>query len=73
MTSRDENMKFAYQPINNESYSISFRKPGIKLSKPLNFNVIKLRETLAKHKGVEIIVKKYKRRFQGAWEELSEK
>jgi hypothetical protein len=73
MTSRDEIVKFAYQPINNESYSISFQKPTVKLSKPLNFNIIKLRETLARYEGVEIIVKKYKRRFQGAWEELSER
>ena len=73
MTSRDENVKFAYQPINNESYSISFQKSRVNLSKPLNFNIIKLRETLAKHKGVELIVKKYKHRFQGAWKELSEK
>lgn len=73
MTSRDENVKFAYQAINNESYSISFHKSDVKLSKPINFNLKMLRETLLKHKGIDPIVKKYKRRFQGAWEELSEK
>jgi hypothetical protein len=72
MTSND-NLKFAYQPINNESYSISFKKTDIKLSKPIKFNLTKLRETLAKYKGIDAIVKKYKRRFQGAWEELSKK
>jgi hypothetical protein len=73
MTSKYENLKYTHQPINNESYSISFQKSTVKLSKPLNFNMIMLREALAKHKGINTIVKKYKRRFQGAWEELSEK
>jgi hypothetical protein len=73
MTSKFENLKYAHQPINNESYSISFHKSSVKLLKPINFNLQMLREALAKHKGIDTIVKKYKRRFQGAWEELSER
>ncbi len=73
MTPKYENVKFMYQPINNESYSISFQKPSVKLSGPIKFNAKMLRKALAKHEGINTIVKKYKRRFQGAWEELSER
>ena len=71
MTSKNEHLK--YQPINNESYSISFQKSSVKLSNPINFNIIMLRDTLAKNKDIDTIIKKYKRLFQGAWEELAKR
>jgi hypothetical protein len=71
MTSKNEHLK--YQPINNESYSISFQKSSVKLSNPINFNIIMLRETLAKNKDIDTIIKKYKRLFKGAWEELAKR
>ena len=73
MTSQYENIKYAHQPINNKSYSVSFYKSRVKLSTPITFNMTMLRETLAKYKRIDTIVKKYKRRFQGAWEELSQR
>jgi len=73
MTSQYENMKCAHQPINNKSYSISFQKTRVKLSTPITFNMTMLRETLAKNKDIDTIIKKYKRLFQGAWEELAKR